>query len=153
MEDIDRIYQLLDDVKDPEIPVISIIEMGMVYQVKKRKEMIYVQVMPTFMGCPALEMIQKSIEERLLQESQVHRVHVEFIRDPVWTSDRISPTGREKLVRFGLAPPPVGGLEDVACPYCQAKGTDLVSLFGSTACRSIYYCRSCKEPFEAMKPV
>lgn len=153
MQDCDQIYQLLNDVKDPEIPVISIVEMGMVYQVKKYDKTIYVQVMPTFIGCPALEIIQKSIQERLLLESGIHQVYVEFIRDPVWTSERITSTGRDKLIQFGLAPPPIGGLKDVACPYCLAKGNDLVSLFGSTACRSIYYCRSCKEPFEAMKPV
>lgn len=153
MQDSSKIYQLLNDVKDPEIPVISIVEMGMIHQVKKHEETIYVQVMPTFMGCPALEMIQKSIQDRLIQDHEIHQVKVEFIRDPLWTSDRITPTGREKLVQFGLAPPPIHNLEDVGCPYCQATGTDLVSLFGSTACRSIYYCRSCKEPFEAIKSV
>ncbi|SFX57831.1 ring-1,2-phenylacetyl-CoA epoxidase subunit PaaD [Thermoactinomyces sp. DSM 45891] len=149
----ERFYQILDEVKDPEIPVISIVEMGMVHQITVEERIIWIQVMPTFLGCPALEMIERSIRERMLEEPDMDEVFVEFIRDPLWSSERITPIGREKLAGFGLATPSIDRLDQVECPYCQSSGTNLVNLFGSTACRSIYYCRSCKEPFEAMKPI
>ncbi|SFI84934.1 1,2-phenylacetyl-CoA epoxidase subunit PaaD [Thermoflavimicrobium dichotomicum] len=152
-----RWWDALLDVKDPEIPTVSIVEMGMVYQIKQTGQCLEVEVMPTFMGCPALEIIRKQVEERLLEEEGVKEVHVRFITDPSWTSDRITPTGREKLKAFGIAPPPLSHDERIfpipACPYCQAEDGVIENLFGPTACRAIYYCKRCQQPFEGMKRI
>ncbi|RYI30296.1 phenylacetate-CoA oxygenase subunit PaaJ [Bacillus infantis] len=147
----------LDLVKDPEIPAVSIIELGMVEKVQAEKERIVIELLPTFLGCPALEMIQRSVEEKLGDLELEQSFEVRFIYDPPWTSDRISETGKTHLKEFGIAPAPermeATGEWKVDCPYCSSPYTTLENIFGPTACRSLLYCRACKNPFEAMKPV
>ncbi|WP_421383823.1 1,2-phenylacetyl-CoA epoxidase subunit PaaD [Bacillus salacetis] len=153
----ERIVNILQQVKDPEIDSISIVELGMVEQAEFHNGMAKVRLLPTFMGCPALEIIKGNVEKALLADSAISETDVDFLFSPPWTSDRVSEIGREKLKEFGIAPPPEK-LEDdggwkVNCPYCDSPYTTLDNIFGPTACRSILYCKQCKNPFEAMKPI
>ncbi|WP_245590501.1 1,2-phenylacetyl-CoA epoxidase subunit PaaD [Aneurinibacillus terranovensis] len=151
------VWELLREVKDPEIPSISMVEMGMIHRVLVTAESIRVDVLPTFVGCPAIEMMRKAIIQQLQTLEEVPAIQVHFVFNPHWTSDRISEEGREKLKSFGIAPPPrnhqPGDPWVVDCPYCGSPYTTLDNLFGPTACRSILYCKHCKNPFEALKPV
>ena len=150
-------WELLQEVKDPEIPVISMVEMGMIHQVRVDSGIVNVEVLPTFVGCPALEIMKKNITEKLVEAKGVSEVQVHFVYDPAWTSDRIAVDARDKLRSFGIAPPPLdfkpGDSWEVCCPYCDSPYTQIENLFGPAACRSILYCRHCKNPFEALKPI
>ena len=139
--------------------MISVVDMGMIARVRIDDTGVVVDMTPTFAGCPALDVIKRDIEEKVLGagESQV-RVNIVF--DPPWTTDRISEEGRRKLKEFGLAPPipgscglGEGGLQRVLCPYCDSADTTLESIFGPTLCRSIHYCQSCLQSFEHFKEV
>lgn len=153
----EKLWSALHDVKDPEIPTISIVELGMVNQISWEGNQVQVEMTPTFVGCPALDIIRRDTQKRLLQLEGVAEVHVSFVIDPPWTSERITAEGRKKLTQFGIAPPREYGsnpLEIVPpCPYCGAEGGEVQNLFGPTACRSIFYCRQCRQPFEGMKPI
>lgn len=148
---------ILQEVTDPEIPSISIVDMGMIHQVNITDGLVEVQVVPTFAGCPALEMIRKEIIKTLSLHDKIDEVKVSFVYDPPWSSDRISEEGRNNLKKFGIAPPPrdfqLGGKWEALCPYCESPKTVIDNLFGPTACRSILYCTTCKNPFEAIKPI
>ncbi|PAE26538.1 1,2-phenylacetyl-CoA epoxidase subunit PaaD [Bacillus sp. 7894-2] len=149
--------EALHNVKDPEIDTISIVDLGMVEQIKVEGQSVLVKLLPTFMGCPALDIIQKNVEGELGKAGIFEKIEVQFIYHPPWTSDRVTETGRIKLKDFGIAPPPKfiseTGEWHVDCPFCGSAYTTMDNLFGPTACRSILYCKSCKNPFEAMKPV
>lgn len=153
-----EIRQALDTVKDPEIDAVSILDLGMFETMEWTETSdgyaVRVTLLPTFLGCPALEIIQKNTETALLQVPQVQTVDVVFLFDPPWTSDRITDRGMTGLKSFGIAPPRViDGHWEIDCPYCCSTFVSIENLFGPTACRSILYCKSCKNPFEAMKPV
>lgn len=152
-----EIYKLLEDVKDPEIDTVSILDLGMVENVSVSGADVSVKILPTFLGCPALPIIQKNVEIAINQLPNVESVSVEFLRSPSWTSDRITEKGKVGLKVFGIAPPPRQMKEDgtwhVDCPYCESTYVTMENIFGPTACRSILYCKSCKNPFEAMKPM
>lgn len=157
--DFDDIWKILEDVKDPEIPAVSVIEMGMVRSIGVLGEKVIVTFTPTFAGCPALQVIQDGIRD-ILQKSGYAEVEVKVSLAPAWSSNWISPEGREKLKSFGLAPPPrhSGDIETAfnqpaECPYCRSTETELKNDFGSTLCRAIYYCNSCNQPFERFKPI
>ncbi|WP_044639863.1 1,2-phenylacetyl-CoA epoxidase subunit PaaD [Risungbinella massiliensis] len=151
------IWTTLQEVMDPEIPVVSMVEMGMIYQVFWEREVVTIEVLPTFVGCPALEIMQKAIEQKVSAINRVDKVIVRFLHTPAWSSDRINPDARRKLRQFGIAPPPlgvkVGDKWEIECPFCDSPYTELENLFGPAACRSILYCRHCKNPFEALKPI
>ncbi|MGH2619690.1 MAG: 1,2-phenylacetyl-CoA epoxidase subunit PaaD [Anaerolineales bacterium] len=156
---LDRVWQALDEVKDPELPVISIVELGLIRQVGHAAGRLVVTLSPSFVGCPALDVMRRDVQLRL-QELGEGLVEIRTVFSPPWTSDWITPSGREKLRRFGLAPPPRHGgdlttvLQQAArCPYCESQNTELKNSFGSTPCRSIYYCNSCVQPFEQFKPL
>lgn len=162
----------LDEVADPEIPTVSIVELGMVERIEVTPGELRVELLPTFVGCPAVEVIRAVVASRLAAFGRP--VRVEMVFSTPWTSDRISPEGREKLRRSGFAPPPhlasapgSGGralpMVDVSfaaraeapveCPYCGSTSTTLENIFGPTQCRSIRHCADCRQPFEAFKPV
>ncbi|MEO5703614.1 MAG: 1,2-phenylacetyl-CoA epoxidase subunit PaaD [Candidatus Limnocylindrales bacterium] len=152
----------LDEVADPEIPRVSIVELGMIGGIDVESDRIVVELLPTFVGCPALDVIRDAVSNRLAEFGRAVRVDVSFATP--WSSDRISPTGREKLRGSGFAPPPptrpgrglpmLGAAEaPVACPYCGSLRTTLENVFGPTQCRSIRHCAECRQPFEAFKPV
>ncbi len=153
----EEIYKLLEDVKDPEIDTVSILDLGMVEKVEVSDSGVAVKILPTFLGCPALPIIQKNVETAVKQLSSVEEVSVEFLRSPAWTSDRITEKGKTGLKAFGISPPPRQMKEDgswhVDCPYCESTYVTMENIFGPTACRSILYCKTCKNPFEAMKPM
>jgi ring-1,2-phenylacetyl-CoA epoxidase subunit PaaD len=142
----------LAEVPDPEIPVLSVVELGIIHRVDVAADAddIEVAILPTFVGCPALDVIKADIG-RHLAERFGRPVRVETTFEVPWTSDRISPAGRLALKRAGIAPP--ASPEDVRCPFCDSANVAMDSAFGPTQCRSLFYCRGCRQPFEAMKSV
>jgi ring-1,2-phenylacetyl-CoA epoxidase subunit PaaD len=151
------VRQALEQVSDPEIPALSVVDLGMVQEVRCSGGHVTVRMTPTFVGCPALAIIRKNVEDQLRSVAGVEEVDVEFSFDTIWTTDRISDKGKQKLREFGIAPPACSlanmGALQASCPYCGSDNTRLENLFGPTACRSVFYCEECKQPFEAMKPV
>jgi ring-1,2-phenylacetyl-CoA epoxidase subunit PaaD len=140
----------LADVTDPEIPAISIVDLGIVHRAEVGPDgAINVELLPTFVGCPAIEVVKSAVRDRLQAFGRPVEVEVSF--EVPWTSDRISEEGREQLRRSGFAPP--GDLAAVHCPYCDSARVAMDSLFGPTLCRSLFYCRDCRQPFEAFKPI
>jgi ring-1,2-phenylacetyl-CoA epoxidase subunit PaaD len=153
----ENIIEVLQTVKDPEIDSVSIVELGMLKSIEENDGKVLIRLLPTFVGCPALDIIKGNVRKALKEQANLTEVEVEFVMSPPWTSDRVSAEGREKLKQFGIAPPPQKMEEDgswhVDCPYCGSTYTTLDNIFGPTACRSILYCKNCKNPFEAMKPI
>ena len=159
----EAVREALLDVMDPEIPNLSIVDLGIVRSVGISDEAIEVELMPTFVGCPALEAIKESVRERLAELAPEHQITVKVTLDEPWTTDRISEKGRQVLKGSGFAPPPVGKmpargnliqLMPVAeCPYCGSRKTTMENAFGPTLCRAIYYCHNCRQPFEQFKQV
>ena len=154
-----QIWELLEDVKDPEIPVVSVVEMGIVREVAIEGDQVIVHMTPTFSGCPALQAIQTDIRQHLLANGAA-QVEVEVVLSPAWTSDWISGPARQKLREFGLAPPirqmgriSLDDLQPATCPYCGSQDTILKNSFGPTLCRAIYVCNHCQQPFEQFKAI
>lgn len=154
---IDRVIEVLRHVKDPEIDSVSIIDLGMVGEIITEGKNVKVVLLPTFLGCPALEIIKKNTMNAVKKLPEVDNVEVDFVFHPPWTSDLITEQGHVNLRKFGIAPPPRHFEEDgswqVDCAYCGSTYVTMENIFGPTACRSILYCKSCKNVFEAMKPV
>lgn len=136
----------LAQVPDPEIPVVSVVDLGMVERVDVATDRIRVELLPTFVGCPALDAIRDAVVGRL--DAFGRPVEVDFGFRVPWTTDRITPAGRDKLRRSGFAPP-----GDATCPYCGSANVAQDNLFGPTQCRSLFYCRGCRQPFEGFKTV
>lgn len=153
----DEVLEWLADVPDPEIPVVSIMDLGIVRDVQCDTGVV-VCLAPTYSGCPATEVIEQSVIAAL-EERGVSNVSIKRVLSPPWTTDWISDSGREKLLKYGIAPPKHGGskrglLQDqliVPCPQCASTSTEIVSEFGSTACKASYRCKDCLEPFEYFK--
>jgi len=153
------IVRALESVTDPEIPVVNVIEMGIIAGVHVEADSVVIDMTPTFVGCPALDVIRENIRT-VVSAVTPAQVRVNVVYDPPWTSERISENGRQKLKAFGLAPPgdrcsggSVPTLERIPCPYCNSLETNLESIFGPTLCRSIHYCRTCLQSFEHFKAV
>lgn len=155
-----QILEWLQDVKDPEIPVLSLVDLGVITGITITDDTVHIELTPTFVGCPALDMMKSEVLN-LLNEKGVKHASVEVNFKKAWTSDRISENGRKALKGFGLAPPPSGKvlledldiLEHAQCPRCNGTNTQLKNPFGPTLCRSIHYCTDCREAFEQFKPV
>ena len=156
----DDVWAALAEIPDPEIPVISLVDLGVVKGVEVENGTVHVDFTPTFMGCPALEMMQRAMETRIAELGAVPAVNVRL--DDSWSTDDITAEGREKLRAAGFAPPaprPAAKLELVQlqrgfrCPYCGSLETKLENLFGPTPCRSIRYCDNCRQPFEQFKTI
>lgn len=157
-----RVWDALDAVMDPEIPAVSIVEMGMIRDVEVAGARAQVTILPTFTGCPAVPVIEQDVSAAVAGVEGIDEVTVQFSFEPAWTPDRITQAGREKLKTFGIAPPtgdgPVLitqiGLPSVAtCPFCGSARTHNENPFGPTPCRALYYCDDCRNPFEQFKPV
>ena len=154
------VWEALAEVLDPEIPVISLVDLGVIKEVVVADDSVRIDFTPTFMGCPALDTMEREMRARVAQLGV--EVEVRVVLDDSWSTERISPKGREKLRRAGFAPPTpraAGKLELVhlqrgfRCPYCGSTDTRLENLFGPTPCRSIRYCSECRQPFEQFKTI
>lgn len=152
------VWQMMNQVMDPEIPVVSILEMGMVRSIEIEGNTARIGIAPTFSGCPALDLIKREVEARIRQAGLVPDVRWTFA--PPWSSDWIKPEARQKMASIGLATPPAhAGLlelaltEAVSCPHCGSQNTVQKNSFGPTLCRSIYFCNTCNQPFERFKPI
>ena len=141
---------VLATVPDPEIPVLSVVDLGIIHRVTVHPDRIDVAILPTFVGCPALDIIRGTIADRL-EERFGRDVRVETTFEVPWTSDRITATGREALRGAGVAPP--ADPSEMRCPFCDSANVVMDSAFGPTQCRSLFYCRGCRQPFEALKSV
>lgn len=157
----DRAFEVLGTVPDPEVPAISVVELGIVRDVEIAADgAVTVTITPTYSGCPAMFEIEKDVRTALA-EAGAERVEVRTVLSPAWTTDWIAPEAREKLRAYGIAPPgraEQGGLitltrrrDPVACPFCGSSDTVLKSEFGSTACKAIHVCNSCRQPFDEFK--
>jgi ring-1,2-phenylacetyl-CoA epoxidase subunit PaaD len=149
--DREAVLAALAEIPDPELPMLSIVDLGMIgdVTVDPVSGVISVELLPTFVGCPAIEMIRTNVAERLTAFGTPVRIDTSF-RIP-WTSDRISAAGLAALATHGIAAP--SAPDAVHCPWCRSDHVIMDSSFGPTQCRSLYYCRACRQPFEAMKPV
>jgi ring-1,2-phenylacetyl-CoA epoxidase subunit PaaD len=163
------VWAALDEIADPEIPAISLVELGVIGEVGFEERMsggerLTVELLPTFVGCPAIDVMQLQIGERLRTMEVADEVEVRLSFTPPWTSDRITPEGREKLRLSGFAPPVLFGpsfdgvelqvlLGEATCPYCGSHNTTLDNPFGPTLCRAIYHCDTCNQPFEQFKAI
>jgi len=154
----EKIWKLLEEVSDPEIPVLSIIDLGVLREVHVRKDEIEIIITPTYSGCPAMQVIEKDILDKL-EEHSIKNVKVSLVLSPAWTTDWLTESGKVKLREYGIAPP-VNEVDKsvlfaqpvkVACPNCGSMDTRMVSQFGSTACKAHYQCNHCLEPFDYFK--
>ncbi len=163
------VWAWLEEVKDPEVPVLSVVELGIVRDVRTDEGAVTVTITPTYSGCPAMHEIEQEIK-RVLGTHGVERVQLETVYTPAWTTDWMGEGAKRKLAAYGIAPPrrvdeqpnvvPIrlrraraAQSASVPCPYCGSHETDLRSLYGATACKAIHFCRSCQQPFEEFKPL
>ncbi len=157
--EINDIWAILDEVCDPEIPVLSVTDLGIVRDVKIQGQSTEVIITPTYSGCPAMDMIAVNIKAGL-QAKGVDNVQVTLVWSPAWTTDWMTERGRERLRAYGIAPPEEDFSDKMAlfaqsptvpCPRCNSLKTKVLSQFGSTACKAMYQCEDCKEPFDYFK--
>ena len=146
-----QVWEALEEIPDPEIPVVSLVELGVIRSVDVENGRVRIEFTPTFLGCPALEFMKRAIEEK------VPGAEVAVIIDDSWSTDKITPAGREKLRAAGFAPPAPRLVQLQSqvhkCPYCGSTETHLENIFGPTPCRSLRYCDSCRQPFEQFKTI
>jgi len=158
----EAVFEVLGSVMDPEVPVISVVELGVVRDAVVEGDRVTVVMTPTYSGCPAMREMEADVV-RALTDAGAREVVVEVRHAPAWTTDWMGPDAREKLRAYGIAPPgraEQGGLitltrrrVPVACPFCGSSDTELRSEFGSTACKAIHMCRSCRQPFDEFKAI
>jgi ring-1,2-phenylacetyl-CoA epoxidase subunit PaaD len=151
---IKKIWQILETVCDPEVPVLTITDLGIVRDVKVVDELVEIIITPTYTGCPAMDMIAMNIRLALI-ENGYSNIKITSVLSPAWTTDWMTETGKQKLKEYGIAPPK-GNAETIAadgieCPQCKSSNTKLISEFGSTACKALFKCEDCKEPFDYFK--
>lgn len=160
----DAYWKAVGEVLDPEVPVLSVIDLGIVRDIREEGDTVVVDVTPTYSGCPAMQVIEDDITSAL-HNAGAPNVRVNTVFQPAWTTDWISEDARERLRAYGIAPP--SGRASVAaelvtlqrrtvaiaCPHCGSRQTELRSEFGSTACKAIWYCTACMQPFEEMKAI
>ena len=158
--DSNGIWKILEEIADPEVPVLSIMDLGIVRDVKTNNDEVEITITPTYSGCPAMDVIRMNIRMVLLQLGY-KKINIATALSPAWTTDWMSNTGKEKLKAFGIAPPTAKqqvchtelfhGGEAIQCPRCNSYNTRLISQFGSTACKALYACHDCREPFDYFK--
>lgn len=151
-----KIWQLLEAVCDPEVPVLTIVDLGIVRDVKVKDNGVEIIITPTYSGCPAMDAISMDIRLKMI-ELGYKNVKITSILSPAWTTDWMSDAGKRKLLEYGIAPPQYRSAaagnkeENIECPQCHSHNTKLLSQFGSTACKALYQCNDCKEPFDYFK--
>lgn len=155
----ERLWEILEDVKDPEIPVLSLNDLGVVREIEIKNDVPHVTITPTYSGCPAMLEMENDIKKRLKAEG-FESVEVITVMTPTWTTDWITDKGRTALQEYGIAPPEqatsdksalLGHPKQVTCPQCMSTNTEMLSQFGSTPCKALYRCTDCKEPFDYFK--
>lgn len=156
----EHILSLLSAIPDPEIPVITIIELGVIRDIEITDETsISLKITPTYSGCPAMKQIEDDVRKKL-SENGFKNITINTIFSPPWTTDWITPEAKEKLRIYGIAPPEhstedkswlTGKTKTIACPRCKSQNTKLISQFGSTACKALYQCQDCLDPFDYFK--
>jgi ring-1,2-phenylacetyl-CoA epoxidase subunit PaaD len=145
----DTVRTLLGAVHDPEIPTVSIVDLGLVHAISVADERIAIELLPTFVACPALEVIRSTVAEAVAPLGRP--VDVAFTFAVPWTTERLTDAGKAALRKAGIAPP--AEPQAVRCPFCEGADVAMDSAFGPTLCRSLFYCRACRQPFEAFKPI
>lgn len=154
-----QVWNILKNVSDPEIPVLTVTDMGVVREVEEVEGKLIVSITPTYSGCPAMNEIESNIRWAL-EEAGYDEVEVKTILSPPWTTDWMTDEGKQKLQEYGIAPPEgssadksvlFGEAKKVTCPHCKSRETTMISQFGSTACKALYKCEDCKEPFDYFK--
>lgn len=155
-----RVWEILNGIPDPEVPVISIVELGVVREVSSYPDKVIVTMTPTYSGCPALKAMEEQIRIALEKEG-IREIEIKMIYKPAWTTDWLSDSTKQKLKDYGIAPPEklmpdqlfpmLNEKKPMECPYCNSTETKLTSQFGSTACKALYYCNHCHQPFEHFK--
>lgn len=154
-----QIWDLMESISDPEVPVLSLVDLGIIREVEiTSSNGVIITITPTYSGCPAMNYIEKSIYE-CLQEQKIENVSVKTVLSPAWTTDWMSENGRKKLKVYGIAPPVnepdkhvlFGRKPEVPCPKCDSENTRMLSQFGSTSCKALFQCNDCLEPFEYFK--
>jgi len=156
-----RVFQWLESVPDPEVPVLSIVDLGIVRHVHWEEDRCVITITPTYSGCPAMQEIAQGIQLAVVSHG-VEKVRIDTQLSPAWTTDWLSDRGRAALRAYGIAPPAeravdISGLvrrktePSVPCPHCGSSQTQVISQFGSTACKALYQCRDCREPFDYFK--
>jgi ring-1,2-phenylacetyl-CoA epoxidase subunit PaaD len=161
----DELFAILDEVKDPEVPVLSVVELGIVRDVQLDGGSVTVTITPTYSGCPAMRVIEEDIRAALASRG-LSPVQINTVYAPAWTTDWLSSEAKAKLEAYGIAPPGRSEpdtlvsltrgrstLREPECPYCRSHDTSVRSEFGSTACKAICFCNSCKQPFELFKAI
>ena len=143
---IDKIWNILESVPDPEIPVISVVELGVIRKVEFFENNYIISVTPTYSGCPAVKTFQDDIKAQL-RENNIHNFHLEIVYKPAWTTDWMTSKTKQKLKDYGISPPE----KTIECPQCNSTNIKLISEFGATACKSMHKCIDCLEPFEHFK--
>lgn len=156
---IDEIRNLLSQIPDPEIPVITIADLGILREISIQDNTCIISITPTYSGCPAIKMIEDEIIKKF-RENGVENVKINMVYHPAWTTDWINDEAKEKLRIYGIAPPEkstvnksslMSETKEIACPQCRSKNTEMISQFGSTACKALYRCKDCKEAFDYFK--
>lgn len=153
-----EIWALLEEVSDPEIPVLTVVDLGVIRKVAIEGTHVQITITPTYSGCPAMKLIEDQIIEKL-NENGVSDVGVDLVLSPAWTTDWLTESGKNKLREYGIAPPEnevdksvlFSAPTVVPCPRCKSVNTRMISLFGSTACKAHYQCNECLEPFDYFK--
>jgi ring-1,2-phenylacetyl-CoA epoxidase subunit PaaD len=161
---LERYWSAVSAVLDPEVPVLSVVDLGIVRDVREEEGVVVVDITPTYSGCPAMRVIEEDLRSAL-EKAGAPAVRINTVFQPAWTTDWISPDARERLREYGIAPPtgsaavgvelvPLMRRETVVeCPRCGSRNTELRSEFGSTACKAIYVCAACSEPFDYFKSI
>ena len=148
-----KIWQILETVCDPEVPVLTVTDLGIIRDVKITDDEVEVIITPTYTGCPAMDMIAMNIKLALI-ENGYPNIKITSVLSPAWTTDWMSEAGKRKLKEYGIAAPDKRftiALDGIECPLCNSTNTKLISEFGSTACKALYQCNDCKEPFDYFK--
>ena len=150
-----QVWEALEEIPDPEIPIVSLVDLGVIRSVEVQNGHVHIEFTPTFLGCPALEVMKRAMEEKVRELGAEPEVSV--INDDSWGTDKITAAGREKLRAAGFAPPAPRLVQVQSqvhkCPYCGSTETKLENIFGPTPCRSLRYCESCRQPFEQFKTI
>ena len=148
----EAILSILEKVADPEIPVLSVLDMGIIRDIRFNEEEVEVIITPTYSGCPAMDMISMNTRLALLEHGY-RNIKITSVLSPAWTTDWMSEQGKKKLLDYGIAPPRSSATHEnnIECPQCHSSNTRIMSQFGSTACKALYQCLDCKEPFDYFK--